>query len=138
MTPKMFVSDLLERPLTEAQPQTIKVGRTFQGNSSVPSRVPFIRLAGNWLAEARFSEGDEVQVSVARGEIRLRRQDSSRGSEESRRLDNIAARWALEESGHTHGGGFARLMVTPRAFWTFLASFRRTYPHEFNRAIRMI
>jgi hypothetical protein len=69
----MFVSDLLERPLTEAQPQTIKVGRTFQGNSSAPSRVPFIRLAGHWLADAGFSEGDEVQVSVAPGEIRLTR-----------------------------------------------------------------
>src|SRR5450631_720411 len=86
MTPKMFVYDVLERPLTEAQPQTIKVGRTFQGNSSAPSRVSFIRLAGHWLAEAGFSEGDEVQVSVAPGEIRLRRQDASRGPEESRRL----------------------------------------------------
>ena len=81
MTPKNFVCGLLERPLTEAQPQTIKVGRTFQGNSS---RVPFIRLAGNWLAEAGFSEGDEVQVSVARGEICLRRQGRSLGPEESR------------------------------------------------------
>jgi hypothetical protein len=56
----MFVSDLLERPLTEAQPQTIKVGRTYQGNPSANSRVPFIRLAGRWLVEAGFSEGDEV------------------------------------------------------------------------------
>ena len=57
MTPKNFVSDLTERRLTEAQPRTIKVGRTFQGNPSAPSRVPFIRLAGQWLAEAGFMEG---------------------------------------------------------------------------------
>ena len=67
MTPTNFVSGLLERPLTEAQPQTIKVGRTYQGSLSASTRVPFIRLAGRWLAEAGFSEGDEVQVSVAPG-----------------------------------------------------------------------
>ena len=71
MTAMNLVSDLLERRLLEAQPQTIKVGRTYQGNSSTPSRVPFIRLAGHWLAEAGFAEGGIVQVSVARGEIRL-------------------------------------------------------------------
>jgi hypothetical protein len=87
MTPTNFVSELTECRLTEAQPQTIKVGRNFQGNSSAPSRVPFIRLAGQWLVEAGFSEGDEVQVSVARGEIRLRRQDSSRGPEENHRSE---------------------------------------------------
>ena len=113
MTPTNFVSGLLERPLTEAQPQTIKVGRTYQGSLSASTRVPFIRLAGRWLAEAGFSEGDEVQVSVAPGEIRQRRQRRSRGSEESRRPDDIAARWALEESGHAHGGCHARPMVTP-------------------------
>jgi hypothetical protein len=85
MTPKNFVSDLLEHPLTEAQPHTIKVGRTYQGAFPAPTRVPFIRLAGHWLAEAGFMEGDEVQVSVTRGEIRLRRQGRSRGPEESRR-----------------------------------------------------
>ena len=137
MTPKNFVSDLLEPRLTEAQPRTIKVGRTYQGNSSAPSRVPFIRLAGNWLAEAGFSEGDEVQVSVAPGEIRLRRQGSSHGSEESRRPDDVAARWAHEESGHAHGGCHARPMVTPKSFWAFLSSPRHTGPHVFNRAIRM-
>ena len=68
MTAMSLVSDLLERPLLEAQPQTIKVGRTYQGANS---RVPFIRLAGHWLAEAGFAEGEIVQVSVARGEIRL-------------------------------------------------------------------
>jgi hypothetical protein len=88
MTPKIFVYDLLEPALTEAQPQTVKVGRVFQGNSSAPSRVPFIRLAGHWLVEAGFSERDEVQVSVARGEIRLRRQSGSRGPEESRHPDS--------------------------------------------------
>lgn len=83
MTPTMFVSDLLERPLTEAQPQTIKVGRTYQGNPSANSCVPFIRLAGNWLAEAGFSEGDVMHVSVTPGEIRLRRQDSSRSEQDT-------------------------------------------------------
>ncbi len=74
MTPKNFVSDLLGSrltELTEAQPRTIKVGRTYQGGFSVNSRVPFIRLAGHWLAVAGFMEGDMVQVSVTRGEIRL-------------------------------------------------------------------
>jgi len=68
MTAMSLVSDLLERRLLEAQPQTIKVGRTYRGANS---RVPFIRLSGNWLEEAGFSEGDVAQVSVARGEIRL-------------------------------------------------------------------
>ena len=137
MTPKTFVSDLLEQDLTEAQPQTIKVGRTYQGNSSPPSRVPFIRLAGRWLEEAGFSEGDEVQVSVAPGEIRLRCRGSSRGPEESSRPDDVVSRWAHEGSGHAHGG-FARPMVTPRSFWNFLSSPRKTGPHESNRAVRMI
>ena len=126
MTPKTFVSDLLERRLTEAQPQTIKVGRTYQGNSSVPSRVPFIRLAGHWLTEAGFMEGDEVQVSVAPGEIRLTRRGRLRGSEESRCPNDIVSRWVLEKSGHAHGGRHARPMVTPRSFWAFLLSPRRT------------
>jgi hypothetical protein len=79
-----------------------------------------------------------VQVSVAPGEIRLRRQGRSRGSEESRRPDDVVSRWAVEESGHAHGGGFARPMVTPRSFWAFLSTPRRTGPHEFNHALRMI
>jgi hypothetical protein len=136
MTPKTFVSDLLERPLTEAQPQTIKVGRTYQGSPSASSRVPFIRLAGHWLSEAGFMEGDEVQVSVTPGEIRLRRQGRSHGSEESRRSDDSASRWAHEESGGAHGR-HARPMATPRSFWAFLVSPQRTGPHEFNRALRM-
>jgi hypothetical protein len=127
MTPKNFVSDLLEQDLTEAQPQTIRVGRTYQGNSLASSRVPFIRLAGRWLVEAGFSEGDQVQVSVARGEIRLRRQDKSRGSEESRRPDDTMSRRAHEESGRARGGGHARPIVTPRSFWTFLSSPSRAY-----------
>jgi Toxin SymE, type I toxin-antitoxin system len=77
MTPTNFVCGLLEHRLTEAQPQTIKVGATYQGNFSPSSLVPFIRLAGHWLADAGFSEGDVMQVSVAHGEIRLRRQESS-------------------------------------------------------------
>jgi len=68
MTAMSLVSDLLERRLLEAQPQTIKVGRVYQGANS---RVPFIRLSGTWLAEAGFAEGEMAQVSVARGEIRL-------------------------------------------------------------------
>ena len=83
MTPTNFVSDLLERPLTEAQPQTIKVGRTYHGSPSANSRVPFIRLAGNWLKEAGFSEDDVIEVSVTPGEIRLRRQESSRSEQDS-------------------------------------------------------
>lgn len=97
MTQELFVSDLLERPLTEAQPQTIKVGGTYQGISA-NSRVPFMRLPGPWLAENGFSEGDEVQESVTSEEIRLRRQDSSCGPEESRRPDDIVSRLAHEVS----------------------------------------
>ncbi len=96
MTPKNFVSDLVEHPLTEAQPRTIKVGRTYQGSLSASSRVPFIRLTGNWLAKAGFMEGDAVQVSVGPGEIRLRRQGKSPGSEESRRPDFL---WSPRGTG---------------------------------------
>ena len=35
--------------------------------------MPFIRLAGGWLSDAGFGEGDQVLVTVARGEIRLLR-----------------------------------------------------------------
>ncbi len=83
MTPKIFVSDLLERPLAEAQPRTIKVGSTYQGSPSASSRVPFIRLAGHWVEKAGFSEGDVMQVSVTLGEIRLARQGSSRSEDDS-------------------------------------------------------
>src|SRR6266446_2639798 len=128
MTPKNFVSDLLGSKLTElteAQPRTIKVGRTYQGGFSATSRVPFIRLAGHWLSQAGFMEGDMVQVSVTPGEIRLRRQGKSRGSEKSRPNDMVS-RWAPEESSHAHGVGDVRPMVTPRLLWTFLSSLRRT------------
>jgi hypothetical protein len=82
MTPTNFVSGL-ECPIIEAQPRTIKVGRVYQGSFPANSRVPFIRLAGRWLEEAGFSEGDVMQVNVSRGEIRLRRQGSSRSKEDS-------------------------------------------------------
>jgi hypothetical protein len=77
-----LIADLLERRLTEAQPRTIKVGRTYRGTLSAAFRVPFIRLADRWLEEAGFSEGDVMQVNVSRGEIRLRRQGSSKVSRE--------------------------------------------------------
>lgn len=67
----ILASELLGQPLAEAQPTTIKIGRTYQGGLSAQSRVPFIRLAGRWLAEAGFLEGDVLQVTVAVGEIRL-------------------------------------------------------------------
>ena len=68
----ILASELLERPLTEAQPPTIKVGATYQGRFSAQSRVPFIRMAGRWLTEAGFLEGDVLRVSVGRGESGLR------------------------------------------------------------------
>lgn len=67
----LLVSKLLDRPLIEAKPLTIKVGRTYQGGFSTQSRVPFIRMAGRWLTEAGFMEGDVLQVTVVQGEIRL-------------------------------------------------------------------
>jgi hypothetical protein len=68
----ILASELLDRGLTEAQPQTIKVGRTYQRGFSATSRVPFIRLSGRWLEEAGFLEGDVLEISVALGEIRLK------------------------------------------------------------------
>jgi hypothetical protein len=72
-----LASELLEQPLTEAHPLTIKVGRTYQGRFSAQSPVPFIRMAGRWLTDAGFLEGDVLQVSVAQGEIRLTRTGKS-------------------------------------------------------------
>jgi hypothetical protein len=128
MTPTNFVSDLLERPLTEAQPQTIKVGRTYQGCPSANSRVPFIRLAGRWLEEAGFSEGDVMQVGVTPSEIRLRRQDRSRGSEESRRPNDFVSRWVLEGSGRARGDGHAHPVVTPRSLLDFSVESSANWP----------
>jgi hypothetical protein len=34
-------------------------------------RVPFIRLTRKWLADAEFSEGDRIDITVVAGEIRL-------------------------------------------------------------------
>lgn len=72
MTASDFIAELLE--LCEARPLTIRVGRTYQGGFGNAVRVPFIRLAGRWLDEAGFTEGDTLRVSVASGEIRLVRQ----------------------------------------------------------------
>jgi len=72
---RRLADELLDSPLAEAQPRTIKVGKTFQARAhgSKQAPVPCIRLAGHWLAEAGFDEGDTVQVSVSSGEIRLSR-----------------------------------------------------------------
>jgi len=82
----ILASELLEQPLTEAQPLTIKVGRTYQGRFSAQSRVPFIRMAGRWLTEAGFLEGDVLRVTIAPGEIRLTRMGSKRDAVDSNAL----------------------------------------------------
>lgn len=72
MDAQQFVAALDHR-LTEAAPRTIRVGRTFHGHAGTAARVPFIRLAGHWLSQAGFQQGDQVSVSVRPGEIRLTR-----------------------------------------------------------------
>ena len=68
---------ILEERLLEAQPRTIRVGYLYQNRLRRPaSRVPFIRLAGQWLGDAGFNEGDTLTIQVTRGEIRLIRQES--------------------------------------------------------------
>lgn len=59
--------------IIEAAPRALKVGRLYPTSSRdrSPDPVPFIRLAGKWLAELGFKEGDIVDVVVAPGEIRL-------------------------------------------------------------------
>lgn len=59
----------------------IKVGRTTQMRSSggSPVVVPFIRLSGKWLERAGFLEGDVIEVTAAKGEIRLVRQGQRGG-----------------------------------------------------------
>ena len=36
---------------------------------SVDMSCPLLRLSGNWLAEAGFTEGDKVQVEVSKGQL---------------------------------------------------------------------
>lgn len=72
MNAQQFMT-VLGRKVTEAQPRTIRVGRTFRPAASGTQRVPFIRLAGHWLSDAGFEEGDQVSVTIAPGEIRLTR-----------------------------------------------------------------
>jgi anaerobic selenocysteine-containing dehydrogenase len=69
MSASHLIRELLK--LCEARPHTIRVGRTFTQRAAGSQLVPFIRLAGHWLADAGFEEGDTVRVTVARGEIRL-------------------------------------------------------------------
>jgi hypothetical protein len=35
--------------------------------------VPFIRMSGHWLAEAGFSQGDEIYIAIANGQIVITR-----------------------------------------------------------------
>ena len=68
MNLRRLADELLDYPLAEAQPRTIKIGKTFQARAGGRKQVlvPCIRLAGQWLAEAGFSEGDTLQVSVSK------------------------------------------------------------------------
>ena len=86
-----FVETLCNTGLVEAQPQSIRVGYLYQdrlGRSA--SRVPFIRLAGQWLADAGFDEGDVLAVQVTSGEIRLLKENdgaSASPGSKSKRLE---------------------------------------------------
>ena len=72
---------ILEDRLLEAPPRMIHVGYLYQNRLRRPaSRVPFIRLAGQWLAAAGFNEGDSLTVQVTSGEIRLIKQESAAAS----------------------------------------------------------
>lgn len=67
------------RPVIEAAPRTLKVGRVYPtstGNRS-PNPVPFIRIAGKWLAKIGFNDGDILDVVISPGEIRLVRREGS-------------------------------------------------------------
>jgi len=57
--------------LLNSRPNNLLV--LFPQGSKGQRQVPFIRLAGGWLSDAGFGEGDQVLVTVARGEIRLLR-----------------------------------------------------------------
>jgi len=47
------------------------VSRRFRQNRRTISRVPFIRIAGNWLEQAGFPIAGKVQAQVSHGQIIL-------------------------------------------------------------------
>ena len=47
------------------------VSRRFRQNRRGNSRVPFIRIAGNWLEHAGFPIAGKVQAHVSHGQIIL-------------------------------------------------------------------
>jgi len=47
------------------------VSRRFRQNRRTISRVPFIRIAGNWLEQAGFPIAAKVQAQVSHGQIIL-------------------------------------------------------------------
>jgi hypothetical protein len=47
------------------------VSRRFRQNHRSISRVPFIRIAGNWLEQAGFPIAGKVQAQVSHGQIIL-------------------------------------------------------------------
>jgi len=52
--------------------KTIKVGRAYQARQGGKFKaVPFIRLSGQWLAEAGFQIGGRIEVSVSPQGIQL-------------------------------------------------------------------
>jgi Toxin SymE, type I toxin-antitoxin system len=81
MSIRNFIRTVCAAPLLEAQPHMIRVGCMHQGRvGGDDSRVPFIRLAGRWLSEAGFEEGDMLRVEVAPSHIRFVKQEPA-GSE---------------------------------------------------------
>jgi hypothetical protein len=55
-----------------AERRVLKVGYLLVRRGGMAVRVPLLRLAGKWLWEAGFNEGDLVEVLVSEREVLIR------------------------------------------------------------------
>ena len=64
----------------------MKVGYICRDKASARGRsydVPFIRMAGNWLADAGFGIGDQIQVEVKENQLVVTRLEEKSVTEEA-------------------------------------------------------
>lgn len=65
--------DALKKKKRIARTRLLKVYYKFRINLYGTKIVPEIRLCGQWLEKFGFKDGDDIEVSIVRNRIKIRR-----------------------------------------------------------------